>query len=157
MDCFMRTSVVFSAVVVLTALVGQPRLCQAQQEFGWERGWYADGTSDWYTVRDGDRVLMSTATLRPDSTIAGLVFELDLSDPDTARSRPYGSNAAWTVFELTFDGDDTFLIDGTPFSRAPATNEGEDYEFLEERPVNRYGLMFLINQLKQHGESLPDR
>ena len=157
MDCFMRTSVVFSAVVVLTALVGQPRLCQAQQEFGWERGWYADGTSDWYTVRDGDRVLMSTATLRPDSTIAGLVFELDLSDPDTARSRPYGSNAAWTLFELTFDGGDTFLIDGTPFSRAPATNEGEDYEFLEERPVNRYGLMFLINQLKQHGESLPDR
>jgi hypothetical protein len=157
MDCFMRKSMVFSAVVVLTALVGQPRLCQAQQEFGWERGWYADGTSDWYTVRDGDRVLMSTATLRPDSTIAGLVFELDLSDPDTARSRPYGSNAAWTVFELTFDGDDTFLIDGTPFSRAPATNEGEDYEFLEERPVNRYGLMFLINQLKQHGESLPDR
>jgi len=157
MDCFMRKSVVFSAVVILTALVGQPRLCQAQQEFGWERGWYADGTSDWYTVRDGDRVLMSTATLRPDSTIAGLVFELDLSDPDTARSRPYGSNAAWTVFELTFDGDDTFLIDGTPFSRAPATNEGEDYEFLEERPVNRYGLMFLINQLKQHGESLPDR
>ena len=153
----MRISVVLAAVVVLSALVGQPRLCQAQQELGWERGWYADGTSDWYTVRDGDRVLMSTATLRPDSTIAGLVFELDLSDPDTARSRPYGSDAAWTVFELTFDGSDTFLIDGTTFTRAPATNQVDDYDFLEDRPANRYGLMFLIDRLKQNGESLPDR
>jgi len=157
MDCFMRKSVGLSAVVVLTALVGQPRSCQAQQEFGWERGWYTDGTSDWYTVRDGDRVLMSTATLRPDSTIAGLVFELDLSEPDAARSRPYGSDAAWTVFELTFDGSVTFLIDGTPFTRAPATNQMEDYDFLEDRPANRYGLMFLIDRLKKNGESLPDR
>jgi hypothetical protein len=157
MDCFMRISVVLAAIVVLSALVGQPRLCQAQQEFGWERGWYADGTSDWYTVRDGDRVLMSTATLRPDSTIAGLVFELDLSDPDTARSRPYGSDAAWTVFELTFDGSDTFRIDGTAFTRAPATNQVDDYDFLEDRPANRYGLMFLIDRLEQHGEALPDR
>jgi hypothetical protein len=156
MNCIMRKSAVFTAIVVLTAMVGQPRSCQAQQEFGWERGWYADGTSDWYTVRDGDRVLMSTATLRPDSTIAGLVFELDLSDPDTARSRPYGSDTAWTIFELTFDGSDTFLIDGTAFTRAPATNQVDDYDFLEDRPANRYGLMFLIDRLEQNGESLPD-
>jgi hypothetical protein len=157
MDSFLRKSVGLSVVIVLTALVGQPRPCQAQQEFAWERGWYADGRSDWYTVRDGDRVLMSTATLRPDSTIAGLVFELDLSDPSAAKSRPYGSHAAWTAFELTFDGTDTFLIDGTAFTRAPATNQVDDYDFLEDRPANRYGLMFLIDQLKRNGESLPDR
>lgn len=157
MDSFMKKSMGLSAVVVLTALAGQPRSCQAQQAFGWERGWYTDGTSDWYTVRDGDRVLMSTARLRPDSTIAGLVFELDLSDPEAARSRPYGSDAAWTVFELTFDGSDTFLIDGTAFTRAPATNQVDDYDLLEDRPANRYGLMFLVDRLKQHGESLPDR
>jgi hypothetical protein len=157
MDSFLRKSMGLSVVVVLTALVGQPRPCQAQQEFTWERGWYTDGKSDWYTVRDGDRVLMSTATLRPDSTIAGLVFELDLSGPDAAKSRPYGSDAAWTVFDLTFDGSDTFLIDGTAFTRAPASNQVDDYDFLEDRPANRYGLMFLIDRLEQHGESLPDR
>ena len=157
MACFMRRSVGLWAVVLLTALVGQPQTCKAQQEFGWERGWYTDGTSDWYTVQDGDRVLMSTAKLRPDSTIAGLVFELDLSDPEAARSRPYDSDAAWTVFELTFDGSDTFLIDGTAFTRAPATNQVDDYDFLADRPANRYGLMFLVDRLKQHGESLPDR
>ena len=157
MDSFLRKSMGLSVVVVLTALVGHPRPCQAQQEFTWERGWYTDGKSDWYTVRDADRVLMSTATLRPDSTIAGLVFELDLSDPDVARSRPYASDAAWTVFELTFEGSDTFLIDGTAFERAPATNQVDDYDFLEDRPANRYGLMFLIDQLKRNGESLPDR
>ena len=153
----MKSSVTLTVAAVLTGLVGQPRPCEAQQDFAWERGWYADGKSDWYTVRDGDRVLMSTATLRPDSTVAGLVFELDVSDPASAKSRQYGSSGNWTVFELTFDGDDTFLIDGTPFTRAPATNQGKDYDFLEDRPANRYGLMFLVNRLKQHGESLPDR
>ena len=157
MDSFLRKSMGLSVVVVLTALVGQPRPCQAQQEFTWDRGWYTDGTSDWYTVGDGDRVLMSTATLQPDSSIAGLVFELDISDPAAAKSRQYGSSGSWTVFKLTFDGDDTFLIDGTPFTRAPASNQVDDYDFLEDRPANRYGLMFLVDQLKRHGESLPDR
>ena len=153
----MTRFVILALMAVLTGLVGQVRPCVAQQDFTWERGWYSDGKSDWYTVRDGDRVLMSTATLRPDSTIAGLVYELEISDPVSARSRQYGSSGAWTLFKLTFDGNDTFLIDGTPFTKAPATNQVDDYDFLEDRPANRYGLMFLIDRLKQNGESLPDR
>ena len=152
----MRNAIAVISALALTGILFGATPCAAQSGLEWHRGWYTDGTSDWYTVRDGDRVLMSTATLRPDSTIAGLVFELDLSDPDAARSRPYGSVAAWTVFELTFDGSDTFLIDGTAFTRAPATNQVDDYDFLEDRPANRYGLMFLIDQLGRNGESLPD-
>jgi len=151
----MRT-VIISAAAVLIGVVGPVRSCVAQSEFEWERGWFTDGTSDWYVVREDDRVLMSTATRREDLTIAGLVFELDLSDPTAAKSRPYGSNGPWTVFDLAYDGSETFMIDGTPFTRAPDTNQVEDFDVREDTPPGRYGLFFLVNQLDQNGESLPD-
>ena len=50
-----------------------PEQPTGEQGFPWRRGWYTDGRSDWYTVRDDGRVLMSTATVTvdPDSTIRG--------------------------------------------------------------------------------------
>ena len=144
------------AVVALT-LAGVITICQpgsAQEAFSWERGWYTDGTNDWFLVRDVDRVLMSTATLQPDSSMKGLVFELDLSDASAARSRPYGSNAAWTGFELTFDGTDTFLIDGTPFTRLDV-DPGEDFDVEADTPSDQYGLMFLVYSMESRGESVP--
>jgi hypothetical protein len=126
----------------------------AQTRFAWEAGWYSDGTNDWYTVRDKDRVLMSTATLRPDSTIAGLVFELDIRDPAAPRSRQYGSTGAWTSFVLTFEGQATFVIDGTPFTRVEQVPV-PDFDIRADTPPDRYGLFFLVNQLDQHGESYP--
>lgn len=125
--------------------------------FPWRRGWYTDGTSDWYTVRDDGRVLMSTAkvTVDPDSTIRGLVFELDITDPASARSRPYASTQRWTEFALTFEGDSTFLIDGTPFTYVE-TDLGDDFDVRADTPDDRWGLFFLIDQLDANGESLPD-
>lgn len=125
--------------------------------FPWRRGWYTDGTSDWYTVRDDGRVLMSTAkvTVDPDSTIRGLVFELDITDPASARSRPYASTQRWTEFVLTFEGDSTFLIDGTPFTYVE-TDLGDDFDVRADTPADRWGLFFLIDQLDANGESLPD-
>ena len=128
-----------------------------EQGFPWRRGWYTDGRSDWYTVRDDGRVLMSTATVTvdPDSTIRGLVFELDVSDPAAARSRPYASAQRWTNFVLTFEGDSTFLIDGTPFTYVDV-DLGEDFDVRADTPDDRWGLFFLIDQLKANGESLPE-
>jgi len=125
--------------------------------FPWQRGWYSDGKTDWYTVRDDGRVLMSTATVTvdPDSTIRGLVFELDISDPSAARSRPYASAQRWTNFVLTFEGDSTFLIDGTPFTYVE-TDLGADFDVRADTPADRWGLFFLIDQLDANGESLPD-
>ena len=125
--------------------------------FPWQRGWYTDGTSDWYTVRDDGRVLMSTAkvTVDPDSTIRGLVFELDVSDPAAARSRPYASDQRWTDFVLTFEGDTTFLIDGTPFTYVE-TDLGDDFDVRADTPADRWGLFFLIDQLDANGESMPE-
>jgi hypothetical protein len=125
--------------------------------FPWHRGWYTDGTSDWYTVRDNERVLMSTAkvTVDPDSTIRGLVFELDISDPTAARSRPYASAQRWTNFVLTFEGDSTFLIDGTPFTYVE-TDLGDDFDVRADTPADRWGLFFLIDQLDANGESMPE-
>jgi hypothetical protein len=125
--------------------------------FPWQRGWYTDGRSDWYTVRDSGRVLMSTATVTvdPDSTIRGLVFELDITDPASARSRPYASTQRWTEFALTFEGDSTFLIDGTPFTYVE-TDLGDDFDVRADTPDDRWGLFFLIDQLDANGESLPD-
>lgn len=123
--------------------------------FPWQRGWYTDGKSDWYTVRDDGRVLMSTAkvTVDPDSTIRGLVFELDISDPAAARSRPYASAQRWTNFVLTFEGDSTFLIDGTPFTYVEA-DLGDEFDVRADTPADRWGLFFLIDQLNANGESL---
>jgi hypothetical protein len=125
--------------------------------FPWHRGWYTDGTSDWYTVRDDGRVLMSTAkvTVDPDSTIRGLVFELDISNPSAARSRPYASAQRWTEFVLTFEGDSTFLIDGTPFTYVE-TDLGDDFDVRADTPADRWGLFFLIDQLDANGESMPE-
>lgn len=125
--------------------------------FPWQRGWYTDGRSDWYTVRDEGRVLMSTAkvTVDPDSTIRGLVFELDISDPAAARSRPYASAQRWTNFVLTFEGDSTFLIDGTPFTYLE-TDLGDDFDIRADTPADRWGLFFLLDQLNANGESMPE-
>ena len=125
--------------------------------FPWRRGWYTDGRSDWYTVRDDGRVLMSTATVTvdPDSTIRGLVFELDVSDPAAARSRPYASNQRWTDFVLTFEGDSTFLIDGTPFTFVHV-DRGEDFDVRADTPADRWGLFFLLDRLAANGESMPE-
>jgi hypothetical protein len=125
--------------------------------FPWQRGWYTDGKSDWYTVRDEGRVLMSTATVTvdPDSTIRGLVFELDISDPSAARSRTYASAQRWTNFVLTFEGDSTFLIDGTPFTYVE-TDLGDDFDVRADTPADRWGLFFLVDQLDANGESMPD-
>ncbi|MCL7926923.1 MAG: hypothetical protein M8841_03955, partial [marine benthic group bacterium] len=125
--------------------------------FPWQRGWYTDGRSDWYTVRDEGRVLMSTAkvTVDPDSTIRGLVFELDISDPAAARSRPYASAQRWTDFVLTFEGDSTFLIDGTPFTYLE-TDLGDDFDIRADTPADRWGLFFLLDQLNANGESMPE-
>jgi hypothetical protein len=125
--------------------------------FPWRRGWYTDGRSDWYTVRDDGRVLMSTATVTvdPDSTIRGLVFELDVSDPAAARSRPYASDQRWTDFVLTFEGDSTFLIDGTPFTYVEV-DLGDDFDVRTDTPADRWGLYFLLDQLDANGESMPE-
>lgn len=125
--------------------------------FPWRRGWYTDGRSDWYTVRDDGRVLMSTATVTvdPDSTIRGLVFELDISDLAAARSRPYASNQRWTDFVLTFEGDSTFLIDGTPFTWVEV-DLGDDFDVRADTPADRWGLFFLLDRLAANGESMPE-
>jgi hypothetical protein len=146
------------AVISALALAGilfEAAPCAAQTGFEWHRGWYTDGTSDWYVVRDEERVLMSTATRRADLTVAGLVLELDLTDSERARSRPYGTDGPWTGFHLTYDGSDTFLIDGTPFTRMPDSEPVEDVDVEKDTAANRYGLFFLANQLDQNGESLP--
>ena len=96
---------------------------------------------------------ISTAIFYPWS-LAGLVFELDISDPAAARSRQYGSNGAWTNFVLTFRGDRTFLIDGTPFTRVEEV-PAQDFDIRADTPPERYGLYFLVNQLHQKGESYP--
>jgi hypothetical protein len=132
-------------------------LLTGEEGFPWRRGWYTDGRSDWYTVRDDGRVLMSTAkvTVDPDSTIRGLVFELDVSDPAAARSRTYASNQRWTEFVLTFEGDTTFLIDGTPFTYVE-TDLGDDFDVRADTPADRWGLFFLLDQLDANGESMPE-
>jgi len=132
-------------------------LAEGPGSFPWQRGWYTDGRSDWYTVHEDGRVLMSTATVTvdPDSTIRGLVFELDVSDPATARSRPYASSQRWTDFALTFEGDSTFRIDGTPFTYVE-TDLGDDFDVRADTPADRWGLFFLIDQLNRNGESLPE-
>lgn len=150
----MNNPILMTASLALYCALFLPLPCVAQSQFTWEPGWYSDGRSDWYTVRDADRILMSTATLKPDSVIAGLVFELDISDPAAARSRQYGSNGAWTNFVLTFRGDRTFLIDGTPFTRVEEV-PAQDFDIRADTPPERYGLYFLVNQLHQKGESYP--
>ena len=100
----MRNAFAVISALALTGILFEAAPCAAQTGFEWHRGWYTDGTSDWYVIRDGDRVLMSTATQRADLAVAGLVFELDLTDPEHARSRPYGSDGSWTGFRLTYDG-----------------------------------------------------
>jgi hypothetical protein len=150
-----RNAFAVISALALTGILFEAAPCAAQTGFEWHRGWYTDGTSDWYVVRDEERVLMSTATRRADLTVAGLVFELDLTDPEQARSRPYGTDGPWTSFHLTYDGSDTFLIDGTPFTRMPDSEPVEDVDVEKDTAANRYGLFFLANQLDQNGESLP--
>ncbi len=153
----MRKSVVISAMAAWMLILCQARPCAAQTDFKWVRGWYTDGTNDWYVVEEDDRVLMSTATRQDDNKIAGVVFELDVSDRSPAKSRPYGSNRSWTEFELTFAGTDAFLIDGTPFTRLPDAVEVTDFDVRrEDTPPGRFGLFFLVDQLRQYGDSLPD-
>jgi len=153
----MRASVVLSCVAAWIVVLCPARPCEAQTEFEWVRGWYTDGTNDWYVVEEDDRVLMSTATRQDDNKVVGVVFELDVSSSAPAKSRPYGTNRSWTEFDLTFDGTGAFLIDGTPFTRLPDAFEVTDFDVRrEDTPPGQYGLFFLIDQLRLHGDSLPD-
>ena len=56
---------------------------------------------------------------------------------------------------LTIEGDSTFLIDGTPFTYVDV-DLGEDFVVRADTPDDRWGLFFLIDQLKANGESLPE-
>lgn len=70
---------------------------------------------------------------------------------------PAGPCEAQTEFELSFEGADTFLIDGAPFIRVPDAFDVTDFDVRrEDTPPGRYGLYFPIDQLRLHGESLSD-